>query len=389
MHGCTSSSLLFHRLVIQATSPFLAVHANAAYTRLTGIESHAVIGKPISALLELPEALSNAASSAMAPLLEEHNQQLIETRDCGNAREQFMEGSAGNNTGGHVTAAAAAAAEIARATAVQGELYEICLERLVISCGFGHYHLVNCAARPDHIGRNVTVVHTQGTSMATPPPQKNLISGAHNRCNAFIDKGSNGESNSSSILSNENQFYSICCKMGISPVVASATAAADTAVVTDKNHDSHNCQQHASWGRADASTTMLMKRRKYHHHSVEHAPRSHRHRPMRRHVTHYVLQLEVVEDKRKYSSRASFASNTTNTTAEARILGLTKDELRRRRAQFCHDPETAPAPIAAQVQNILAQPLQPNNEQRVRQGNDDDTVESTSSSPEIPVATCG
>jgi hypothetical protein len=33
--------------VIQAASPYLIVHANAAFTRLTGIQSHTIVGKPV------------------------------------------------------------------------------------------------------------------------------------------------------------------------------------------------------------------------------------------------------------------------------------------------------------------------------------------------------
>ena len=43
------------QLVVQPTPPFLAVHANAAYFQLAGIDTHAAIGKPIVSLLFLPK----------------------------------------------------------------------------------------------------------------------------------------------------------------------------------------------------------------------------------------------------------------------------------------------------------------------------------------------
>jgi hypothetical protein len=46
--------LFYSRLVIQGTPPFLVVHMNAACCRLTGIDAHLLVGKPISALLSIP-----------------------------------------------------------------------------------------------------------------------------------------------------------------------------------------------------------------------------------------------------------------------------------------------------------------------------------------------
>ena len=43
------------RIVIKSVPPFLVVHTNAAYCRLSGIDSHAAVGKPISNLLSLPD----------------------------------------------------------------------------------------------------------------------------------------------------------------------------------------------------------------------------------------------------------------------------------------------------------------------------------------------
>jgi hypothetical protein len=68
---------LSFRVVMQATPPFLVVHTNAAYTRLTGIDSHAVVGKTVGSILSVPveEAVDEglpeeAAPSSVAPDLE-------------------------------------------------------------------------------------------------------------------------------------------------------------------------------------------------------------------------------------------------------------------------------------------------------------------------------
>lgn len=59
------------RIVIQAGPPFLVVHTNAAYSRLSGIDSHTVVGKTISSLLSMPEAgtlpLNTRADSIASP----------------------------------------------------------------------------------------------------------------------------------------------------------------------------------------------------------------------------------------------------------------------------------------------------------------------------------
>jgi len=78
----------FARLVIQATPPYLTVHTSGAYTGLSGIESNAAVGKPITALL--------------SPI---HR---IETKK-------------GDDTD------------------------DYCLERLIVSCGYGQHHAVNVA----------------------------------------------------------------------------------------------------------------------------------------------------------------------------------------------------------------------------------------------------
>jgi hypothetical protein len=49
-----ASLSVFCRLVIQGTPPFLIVHMNAACCRLTGIDAHLLVGKPISVFLSVP-----------------------------------------------------------------------------------------------------------------------------------------------------------------------------------------------------------------------------------------------------------------------------------------------------------------------------------------------
>lgn len=54
---------VFHRLVVQATPPFLVIHANAAYATASGFDSHLAIGKPLSHLMSLPKQRTLCPSS--------------------------------------------------------------------------------------------------------------------------------------------------------------------------------------------------------------------------------------------------------------------------------------------------------------------------------------
>jgi len=103
--------LLLHRIVIQAAPPFLVVHANAAFTRLTGVDSHEVNGRTISNLFTIPHPASRQSS-------------------C--------------NDGVAMSHQAAAAAGRARA---QDESVGLNVERLVIANGFDDYHIINVASK--------------------------------------------------------------------------------------------------------------------------------------------------------------------------------------------------------------------------------------------------
>jgi hypothetical protein len=58
--------MLACRILVQSKLPFLVVHTNAAYGRLTGIDSHKIVGKPIRALLSVQEPSGHLVAPADA-----------------------------------------------------------------------------------------------------------------------------------------------------------------------------------------------------------------------------------------------------------------------------------------------------------------------------------
>ena len=119
---------------------------------------------------------------------------------------------------------------------------------------------------------------------------------------------------------------------------------------------------------------------------------AHKHRGKhRRDVTHYVIQLEPLDGKTRIRKRESFGTSTaSNTTAEAKLLGLTRDELRRRK--MINDLNV---PAMKGVDNLIQQMHQPQQQQGQleRQAFDTQserhTDDGSSTSQERPVATCG
>jgi PAS domain-containing protein len=69
-HGCLHFCIfiLLYRLVALSSAPFTVVHVNGSYTRMTGLSSVHVLGRPLADLMDQPEWLPpwppNASSSS-------------------------------------------------------------------------------------------------------------------------------------------------------------------------------------------------------------------------------------------------------------------------------------------------------------------------------------
>lgn len=375
-------------MVIQAGPPFLVVHTNAAYTRLTGIDAHAAVGKSVSALLSVqgPEKLSSsmnpdegtsAEAAANAP---GHDETTIEHGDARMhevASQNLMDAFeldtitvANSNNGQRLGQSHAEAEEAGRARAAQAshtDQGKMNLERLVAACGFGKYHVLHARARPHHmVGRNVTFVNKSGSG-GLPPSASSKVSAMRKQ---------DGGSTDTSLTTNfegTGSYDSLKCRSSISPILSDTL---DSAVVTDNNQEPHGHKN---------------KRRKHHHHGgadqqgPAQAPRlnNHHHRrasagkdsaPPKRClpvecVTHYAIQLEIFDDSQELNGGASSSS----TSIEANLLGLTKAEVRQQR-------------LAAQTGQ---QGTSQEESEQVRQQDDDDEMASETTEGTAPVTAVG
>lgn len=263
------------RIVVQATPPFLIVHTNAAFSRLTGLESHHVVGNPISSLLSLPEKSvegteahdPSSADSGRAQAVGEFSVPPVAARGF-----QLSQQSVNKQNHG--------------------------LERLVASSGFGHLHIVQVRSKANSmLGKKVTIV--QGS------PSRLAALASHAR-----DEGS-----SSTGRAGAYEGY-ITCRSSIAPVVSSP-APMDSAVVSDTGKE---CSLHAKGKRRKLSAADDDAHRKHANNSADHV--KHFQQQM---VTHYAIQLHQLEAGLKHESAESLSSH--STSVEARLLGLSKAEL--------------------------------------------------------------
>jgi PAS domain-containing protein len=146
--------------VVNANPPFLVVHTNAAFCRLSGIDSHLVVGKPISSLLTIPDP------QTIAELQEDHQRReqgkfgevngydsttgamlRIESASH-NGNDELLHDDSRETQG----LSAAEAAGRARAAASQ----EDSVERLIATSGFGRYIIISLNARP-LLGQKFTI----------------------------------------------------------------------------------------------------------------------------------------------------------------------------------------------------------------------------------------
>lgn len=263
------------RIVVQATPPFLIVHTNAAFSRLTGLESHHVVGNPISSLLSLPEKSMegteahdpSSADSGRAQAVSEFSVPPVAARGF-----QLSQQSVNKQNHG--------------------------LERLVASSGFGHLHIVQVRSKAHSmLGKKVTIVQGSPSRLAA------LASRAR-------DEGS-----SSTGRAGAYEGY-ITCRSSIAPVVSNP-APVDSAVVSDTGKE---CSLHAKGKRRKLSAADEDAHRKHANNSVDHV--KHFQQQM---VTHYAIQLHQLEAGLKHESAESWSSH--STSVEARLLGLSKAEL--------------------------------------------------------------
>ncbi len=271
-----------------------------------------------------------------------------------------------NNSISSRTHVAAAAAGHARAATFQEDImYDLSLERTIVCCGQGQLHVVNALIKADVddcTGNTTKITDSRKTSF---------------RRNDLSSTGSN----SSSIPSNEKNLFSYSCLMSVSPVISDTLDSADTAVVTDNQDMRHSQSASSNHNNTRINNSAPIAKRRKHHYFSDHHHRmnKHHHRgKIGKNVTHYVIQLESIEDKKRPCTRESFSSATTSTTVQAIKLGITKEELRMQKQ------------LANQLQvSIHNENVSENIEQPPENANRTDESTLASSSSDQIVATCG
>jgi hypothetical protein len=280
------------RIIVQGSPPFLVIHTNAAYCRLTGIDSHLVVGKPVSALLSLHEAIT--------PNVPDDQQQaegLPVDSNTGTEDVHVPSYLEDVDTSGR-----------ARSESSRDALKDVSLERLIATSGFGHIHVVHVNTKSHQmVGRNVTVF-------------KDAVSGSSGPEVRRRDEESNDLA--SSYEGGLQQSPPLACHISIAPIVSSSTAVG-CGVVSEKGAETHQ----------------KGKRVKHHHGPEQDSQRKpppgevathHRKYLPLQLVTHFVIQLQPQgEATGKNGSMESLSSN--SISVQANLLGLTKEELQLQR----------------------------------------------------------
>lgn len=271
------------RLLVQAIPPFLAVHINAAFTNLCGIQSSTIIGRPVSTIISLPSSKEGESSES----------------DDANSREESSKVSpfseSVDGSGSRMVIANGSRQADTAAPMGEGDFQNLHshpsglrIDRLIATRGYGHIHNVELECN--------SVSNTQNS---------HAIEGFGEE---FI------EGNIPSKRSRKSK-PKLSCRMRISPVVSSSARTANG-----------SSKSQPPQGRDSNSGSGNMRRDCKHPTEL----------PC---VRHYLIQLEALNGPRSLVSFSSFASYATDTTLEAQCLGITKADVHARRSRLENDPK--------------------------------------------------
>ncbi|KAL7573610.1 hypothetical protein ACA910_008744 [Epithemia clementina (nom. ined.)] len=338
------------RIIIQSTAPFLIVHANAAFTRLTGIDSHKVVGKAIRHVLTLPEnALEpdrqagdgvggeNSSSASGNPQSSEVQQSSVLSNQNDAAGRLMRQ----NNHHGRRH---------------HSRYHQTTLERLVAASGFGRLHLVHVVSKnPQLVGKSVAVPNEGQSHFAAAggggrreAMANSSAVAAAGRHNAAGGRGTRDLS----LSSNTTAKHPIPCRASIAPIVSElpSTIFYSQATGDDEGNDAKRrklpgstIETHTAVVRVGAKehdtydfSSSISKRRKLQASAPPaEPPGSTRRIPtaneqQRAVITHYVIQLE--EGDRNVQPVGSLDSISSNSTSvEAQLLNMSKQDIRHQR----------------------------------------------------------
>lgn len=249
-------SLSFHRLLVRAELPFLAVHVNAAFSVLTGIQNSYVIGKSVSKILaldeqaqELSDHMCGSSNSSKQEITEKEaplsnnsggSKPCLNGMDTNEKENTQMEKS---SLSSHDNAAAVGTRKAKK------EKRDLSIECLIASNCFGTCYKVR----------------TLGFKGGTP---------------SSSDGSNNAGSNNSSISSKDLPVNPTICLMSICPVMTSSSQSQSVA-----NHS--------------ISTSISAKRRKHghaHHHLHHNSPNRPNSNAKSLEPSYFVIQLFLITE---------------------------------------------------------------------------------------------
>lgn len=126
----------YTRLILQGEPPFLAVHCNAAFSRLTGIQNSTVIGRPVAKIFSVLPATLQKEAPPPPPRPQESSgpigqQVQVEIQNEQNSLKTDKSSLSSNENNADV-----------RTDHVTNTSEDVSIERLIASSGFGKCHLV-------------------------------------------------------------------------------------------------------------------------------------------------------------------------------------------------------------------------------------------------------
>jgi len=334
---------LDHRVVIQALPPFLVVHSNAAFSRLTGIDSHKVVGQPIRSVLSLPSEGREQQAGVENSSSASGNPQSSDRDVTGVNRPPNVWPPAKSNSDS--------------------------IERLVAASGFGRLHVVQVVTKHSQlVGKSVAFLKE---SPATSSLRKSTTAAASQNV------GSNDVALASAATNNEQSLSSggnastvtkrTSCRASIAPIVSALDQPSGSSppAMPDEENDSKRRKiqspsifgggsRRGSYGGANNEGEIQEQKRRKVQGPDSSLPRrgvsskgDFVGRDQRQLVTHYVVQLEIEnQDKGNQGSIGSLSSH--SSSVEARLLGLNKAEARHQRAvtSGANNAESSPAMMA-------------------------------------------
>lgn len=256
---------------MQGTPPFLVVHTNAAYSRLTSLDSHMVVGKPIADLLSVSD----------------------------NNEEQPQGGNADASINGVPPGDQAVTVDAGRARAEDAmqAAKDISLGKLIATSGlFGHINTVQ--------------VHTKLRHQMV---------------------GSNNSSLTNSFGEDGRERRPFACRVSIAPIVSASTAMNTSGFfVSDREAEvAYHKGKRPKHHHAAAATNEQLQQDSLQRNKSLPGEASAAHKAFKplQLVTHYVIQLQSQGVRTNEGGMESLSSN--SASVEACLLGLSKDQVQR------------------------------------------------------------